>query len=556
MDHKFDQYAAGIIQHFKMKRKGPKEHGDVPCPNCGGEDRFWINDRNGQLKHHCRKDCAFIDRDNKLQDMGLLPKWEPDSQLNPTSSTPYNVRRNIPLKGAKLQGADVIVSLVDVGTMKEVGTQTIKPDGRKLFTKGLKKEGAGAFIGEASDTLFVTEGWADAVVVHEATGHQVCFALDASNLPKTVALLGHKNIIIAADNDAKGIAAAEATGKPWVAPESHGEDWWDVFHQKGNEGVKRALERPPLEKKPSDPFAGYAISTGVELFEKTFKEQKWLKKGFIPTPNLTLIAGAPKAGKSWYALGLTDELTAAGHTVVYIANEDTERRLKARYDKVAGFPNENAIFLSGLSSDKPLPKGKQAHYFIRSLKSRYKDLACVVVDTVQAIREPNLKQNDYAVVEAEFASLRKLAHELMISIIVVHHTKKTNGDFENSKIDQILGSQAVAATVETIIILQQVRGSQDVNLFITGKDVEQKDEYRMHWTEKGFSDPEDKRLADRGPFQKSIIEYVKHHPRCTQAAIGEALDRKKQQVNEAVSTLIESGILKRVEGQRLICVLT
>lgn len=241
--------------------------------------------------------------------------------------------------------------------MKEVGTQTIKPDGRKLFTKGLTKAGAGAFIGKPSDTLFVTEGWADAVVVHEATGHQVCFALDATNLPKTVTLLGHKNIIIAADNDAKEIAAAEATGKPWVAPHNDGEDWWDVFSQEGNEAVKRALKLPPFEKKASDPFAGYAISTGVELFEKTFKELKWLKKGFIPTPNLTLIAGAPKAGKSWYALGLTDELTAAGHTVVYIANEDTERRLKARYDKVAGFPSENAIFLSGLSSDKPLPKG-------------------------------------------------------------------------------------------------------------------------------------------------------------------------------------------------------
>ena len=249
MDHSFDQYASGIIQHFGMKRKGPKEHGDVPCPNCGGTDRFWINDHNGQLKHHCRKDCAFIDRDNMLQEMGLLPKWEPDNQLNPTSPTPYNVVRNIPLKGAKLQGADVIVSLVDVRTMKEVGKQTIKPDGQKLFTKGLKKEGAGAFIGEASDTLFVTEGWADAVVVHEATGHQVCFALDANNLPKTVALLKHKNIIIAADNDAKGIVAAEATGKPWVAPEGDGEDWWDVFHQKGSEGVKRALERPPLEEE-------------------------------------------------------------------------------------------------------------------------------------------------------------------------------------------------------------------------------------------------------------------------------------------------------------------
>ena len=300
MDHSFDQYAAGIIQHFKMKRKGPKEHGDVPCPNCGGEDRFWINDHNGQLKHHCRKDCTFIDRDNILQEMGLLPKWEPDSQFNPTSPTSYNVRRNIPLKGAKLQGADVIVSLVDVRTMKEVGTQTIKPDGRKLFTKGLTKEGTGAFIGEASDTLFVTEGWADAVVVHEATGHQVCFALDASNLPKTVAMLGHKNIIIAADNDAKGIAAAEATGKPWVAPESHGEDWWDVFHQKGNEGVKRALKQLPDEAHDEPaPRKILTLISDVEL-----KDPEYLIDDILEEKSLIGLIGPSGSGKTFVALDI------------------------------------------------------------------------------------------------------------------------------------------------------------------------------------------------------------------------------------------------------------
>ena len=181
-------------------------------------------------------------------------------------------------------------------------------------------------------------------------------------------------------------------------------------------------------------------------------------------------------------------------------------------------------------------------------------MKCIIIDTIQSIRDPNLKQ-DYASVEAEFSAIRKLSHELNTTIIGVHHTKKKT-DYETTPIDSILGSQAIAATVETIIVIEQAKGSQDVNLFITGKDVEQNDEYRLNWTENGFSDPEDKRYADRGPVQKKIINYVKEHPRCTQTVICDALDKSKQQVNEAVNLLLEKGILKTTEGGRLICLLT
>ena len=86
-------------------------------------------------------------------------------------------------------------------------------------------------------------------------------------------------------------------------------------------------------------------------------------------------------------------------------------------------------------------------------------------------------------------------------------------------------------------------------------DVEQNDEYRLNWTDNGFSDPEDKRYADRGPVQKKIINYIKEHPRCTQTGICHALDKSKQQVNEAVNILLEKGILQTAEGDRLICLL-
>ena len=145
---------------------------------------------------------------------------------------------------------------------------------------------------------------------------------------------------------------------------------------------------------------------------------------------------------------------------------------------------------------------------------------------------------------------RKLAHDLDITIIAVHHTKKKT-DFETEPLDQILGSQAISATVETILVLQRTPRSQNIDLFITGKDVEEVDDYTLFWNGHGFNEPVERRLASLGSMQRSIFDYVEQNPRCTQAAIVEHLGRTKQQINEAVGRMLELGLLKNASGGRL-----
>ena len=316
----------------------------------------------------------------------------------------------------------------------------------------------------------------------------------------------------------------------------------------------RALDASCAPEVVSDPLAGFALSTAQELSQRHFEPIIWLKKGLLPLPNLALVAGAPKCGKSWFAMGMARDIASEGNIVVYIANEDNERRLKDRYAKISDFASSNLIFISGLSSEKPLPKGDAAHQFIRAIKVKYPELRCIVLDTLQAIRDPNQKDH-YGIVEAELSKLRKLAHELNITIVGVHHTKKRT-DFEVEPLDQILGSQAISATVETILILQRVVGSQDIDLFITGKDVVQQDDYRLCWTDAGFSDPQDRAYASLGPIQQQIVKFVKNQPCCTQSAIVEGVGKSKQQVNEVVNKLIERGVFKLVEGKKLICIHT
>ena len=67
-----------------------------------------------------------------------------------------------------------------------------------------------------------------------------------------------------------------------------------------------------------------------------------------------------------------------------------------------------------------------------------------------------------------------------------HSRKKT--DYEVETLDSILGSQGIAATLDTILIMQAQTGTKDVNLFVTGKDVEQQ-ELALTWNHPSFSEP-------------------------------------------------------------------
>ena len=139
MDYPYSEYANNVIQHYELKRKTANEHGDKPCPNCGGIDRFFINEHNGLLKHHCRQRCDDLERLKAMQRDGALP------ERTITSAVPYHQKKKLPLLAARLEGETVVVPLFDVLTGEQRGQQEIYPNSRKKFSTGMKKLNAGAF---------------------------------------------------------------------------------------------------------------------------------------------------------------------------------------------------------------------------------------------------------------------------------------------------------------------------------------------------------------------------------------------------------------------------
>ena len=339
MEFSYAEYADGIISKYNLKRKSGSEYGNQPCPNCGGTDRFRISEYNRMLRHHCRKECNFVDRQKALQRDGVLPVERegerPKEQFSP--ETPYHVRKRIDLlgNGAVCDGDTVLVEIVDIRTGQLRGNQRIKPDGSKKFTAKIRKEGAGTFIGELTDIIYVTEGWANAVIVHQATGKQALFALDAGNIPKTVAILREmgRDVVVAADADGAGIKAAKASGVPWVAPMNAGDDWWDVFDEHGLNAVAEQLHS--ASTKPQMQLFDHVLDISLE-------PPKWLIEGIVPEYAMCALVAPSYTGKSYVAVDMAcavangikwhDEFDVSHGNVFYIIGEGrfgVRRRVEA-----------------------------------------------------------------------------------------------------------------------------------------------------------------------------------------------------------------------------------
>jgi len=90
----------------------------------------------------------------------------------------------------------------------------------------------------------------------------------------------------------------------------------------------------------------------ADLMRKQFPEPKWAVPGLIPE-GVSLVVGKPKIGKSWFVLSVGIAVSMGGMalgkipveqgSVLYLALEDNERRLKRRCKK---------LLPEGINSDK------------------------------------------------------------------------------------------------------------------------------------------------------------------------------------------------------------
>lgn len=137
------------------------------------------------------------------------------------------------------------------------GLQKIKPDGSKKFLYGQRIKGCYFAIGKIEDSLYLCEGFATGVSIHEATGKAVACAFNSTNLLEVAREFRLKfpdlRIIIAGDDDHQneknaGRIAAEQAAKACSAavifPKANKDetDFNDILVNHGIEELKRQLD--------------------------------------------------------------------------------------------------------------------------------------------------------------------------------------------------------------------------------------------------------------------------------------------------------------------------
>lgn len=183
--------------------------------------------------------------------------WDKAGEADPNHL--YLRNKHVGAHGIRQHGKFLVVPVRSIpGDL--VSLQSISPSGRKKFLPGGKVGGGVHFVGERKGaSVVVSEGYATACSVHQATGWQTVCCFNAGNLVTVARSLASvaTRYWIAADNDhetrgnpgltkareAARILAGKA-GRVLIkapAPERGVTDWNDVHVQHGIEAVREAF---------------------------------------------------------------------------------------------------------------------------------------------------------------------------------------------------------------------------------------------------------------------------------------------------------------------------
>ena len=263
--------------------------------------------------------------------------------------------------------------------------------------------------------------------------------------------------------------------------------------------------------------------------------------------NLTLLAGPPKIGKSFLCLSFTKHIIKQGKKVYYCSFEDDYFRLHGRLLELDLLCDELRIHCGreqvlGATSDEEFN-------LLQSIA--YDDqVELIILDTMERILPSTKQKRDYHYYVKVLDKWAKLALQSNTCILMVHHTRKSDGTPDYHPQNTILGSIGIPATVDTNLIMARDKDG-GVALHIEGKDVK---EHTFQLRKSGVEFSWELTLpADKlGDAQKQVLEFVEQNEGCTQSDIVTKLGKSKPQVSQIVSKLCSEGFLCREDGRLFI----
>lgn len=318
-------------------------------------------------------------------------------------------------------------------------------------------------------------------------------------------------------------------------------DWYNIPNKEGSD--KASILRHIQEIKKTNK---YGIYWGDELLKADFPLPEMLIDGLIVKGGLNIIAGKPKAGKSFLAIDMAVSCSFGGlflgkfqtkkSKVLYLCFEDGYSRLKNRLNN---YCKEN--LLEGLGSNvgflDNFPKLNEGGIdnLLQIVETERVDV--IFIDTLAKGINLNVRGSN------EYLSEDKILSELVatllkhnLTLIAVHHLKKGYSE----GVESLSGSMAISGNSSSIILLSKDGMAGKMELISRDFDA---GNYSLNRLPSGF-------WSFNGEYQETIrekthteiLEYLADGEKSLQD-IAEYLNKTKSNVRQILQTMIKKGLI-------------
>lgn len=368
---KANGYWPSILERLAI----PTNHGEGPCPACGGKTRYRFDNKDNRGTYFCShcgagtgldlvmkvNQCGAREAAELVAEAMALPMPEPKparekpqtdiagkvaalaAKSSPGQSA-YLTSKGIQCPFPMLSDGSLLLVLKN-GAGATTGAQVIKPDGSKRLVAGTVKKGSFCVVnsGETPETVIIAEGLATALSVQQfRPDATIIAAIDAGNLLPVAQVMRQRypdaQIIIAADNDIKpgepntGKSAAEKSAKAvsgWVAlPQSEEKADWNDFHQQhGLEAAAAAFSDSMYQPE------GEKVKPALTVVEggKVERHHKNDMKPYVDERKGGLYWIEPKLDKETGEITEKESWLSATLAVTGIGEDENERYLVLRW---------------------------------------------------------------------------------------------------------------------------------------------------------------------------------------------------------------------------------
>lgn len=307
---------------------------------------------------------------------------------------------------------------------------------------------------------------------------------------------------------------------------------------------------------------GLAFSKGVTaraLMSKEFAPIRWIIDGVL-SEGMYVLAGAPKLGKSWLALGwmlavgnggaAMGSITCEQGDVLGLMLEDNERRLQRRIRqmRILGIPERVTLLTEWPTIDDGCLEEIEA-WIAGVEKPRL-----IVVDVFARVKgSKGGKETDYDFDYRQAAALQSIASQHGLAVVVVHHTRKMAAD---DPFDEVSGTRGLTGAADGVLVLKRDSGTQQPVLYGRGRDLEefetalQFDGETGTWSVLGAA----WQVADT--IERREIQQVlgRSVDPMSPTEIGERLGKSRQNISKMLTKMLDEGQVDRISTGRYVLV--